>query len=65
MFTFSFQAMTETAHCGHGHVICMSILSGVFSKENTPEAYGCIETYTSLFLPYNQVGEMIIMNDLA
>ncbi len=38
---------------GHGHVICMYNLSGVFSQENTPE--GHTETHKSLFIPYKQV----------
>ncbi len=35
---------------------------GVFSPENTPE--GCTETHKSSFIPYKQVGETVIMNDL-
>ncbi len=38
---------------GHGHMICMGILEGVFSHENTPE--GCTETHKSIFFPYKQV----------
>ncbi len=48
---------------GHGHVICMGNLGGVFSQENAPE--GCTETCKSSLFPYKQVmGEMVIMNDL-
>ncbi len=48
---------------GHGKVICMGNLGGVFSKENTSE--GHTETHKSSFFPYyKQVGEMVIMNDL-
>ncbi len=35
---------------GHGHVICMGNLRGVFSQENTPE--GCTEAHKSSFFPY-------------
>ncbi len=38
---------------GHGHVICMGNLGGVFSQENTPE--GGTETHKSSFFPYKQV----------
>ncbi len=38
---------------GHGHVICMGNLGGVFAHENTPE--GCTETHTSSFISYKQV----------
>ncbi len=47
---------------GHGHVICMGNLEGVFSQENIPE--GHTETDKGSFFPYKQVGEMVIMNDL-
>ncbi len=47
---------------GHGQVICMGNLGGVFSCENTPE--GRKETHKISFFPYKQVGEMVIMNDL-
>ncbi len=40
--------------CGHGHVICMGNLGGVFSQENIPEGYR--ETYKSSFFPYEQIG---------
>ncbi len=38
---------------GHGHVICMSNLGGVFSQENTPE--GHTKTHKSSFFSYKQV----------
>ncbi len=38
---------------GHGHVICMVNLGGVFSHETTPE--GHTETNKSSFFPYKQV----------
>ncbi len=38
---------------GHGHVICMGNLRGVFSQENTPE--GHTETHKSKLFPYKQV----------
>ncbi len=38
---------------GHGHVICMGNLGGVFSQENNPE--GCTETHKSSCFPYKQV----------
>ncbi len=47
------QAMTKSAHGGHGHLICMSNLGGVLSQENTPE--GHTETHKSSFFPHKQV----------
>ncbi len=47
------QAMTKSATGGHGHVICIGDLRGVFSQENTPE--GHTETHKSSFFPYKQV----------
>ncbi len=38
---------------GHGHVICMGNLGGVFSQENTPEYH--TETHKSSYFPYKQV----------
>ncbi len=38
---------------GHGHVICMGNLEGVYSHENTPE--GRTETHKSSFFAYKQV----------
>ncbi len=38
---------------GHGHVICMGNLGGVFSQENTPEDH--TDTHKSSFFPYKQV----------
>ncbi len=38
---------------GHGHMICMGNLGGVFSQENTPE--GHTETQNSSFFSYKQV----------
>ncbi len=57
------QAMTNIPTGGHGHVICIGNLGGViFSQENTPE--GHTENHKSSFLPYKQVGEMVIMEDV-
>ncbi len=57
MFTFSF-VLQQSAHdiiCtgGHGHMICMGNLGGVFSQEYTLE--GHTEIHKSLFFPYKQV----------
>ncbi len=38
---------------GHGYMICMVNLGGVFFHENTPE--GRTETHKSSFFPYKQV----------
>ncbi len=47
---------------GHGHMICMGNLEGVFSLENIPE--GFTDIHNSPCFHYKQVGEMVIMNDL-
>ncbi len=38
---------------GHGHVVCMGNLGGIFSQENTPEAR--TGTHKGSFFPYKQV----------
>ncbi len=58
MFTFSFcltviRPWLKLPTGGHGQVICMGNLRGVFSQENTPE--GHTETHKSDFFPYKQV----------
>ncbi len=45
--------MTKSGTGGHGHVICMGNLGGVFFQENTPE--GHTETHKSSFFQYKQV----------
>ncbi len=45
---------------GHGHVICMGNLGGVYSQENTPEG----PTKVHFFHINKYLGEMVIMNDL-
>ncbi len=47
---------------GDGHVICMGNLGGFLSQDNSPK--GRTETHKSSFVPYKQVGEMVIMKDL-
>ncbi len=51
---------------GHGHVIYMGNLWGVFSCENPPE--GRLETHISLFFAYKQLsgrnGDHFILCDL-
>ncbi len=47
--------MTKAATGGHGHVICMGNLGGVFSQENTPEVH--TETHKSSFFPFKQVSD--------
>ncbi len=37
LMSYDNQAMTKAAHGGHGHEICMGILGGIFSQENTLE----------------------------
>ncbi len=45
--------MTKSAAGGHGHMICVGNMGGVFSPENTPEAY--TETHKSSLFPYEHV----------
>ncbi len=45
--------MTKAAIGGHGHVMCMGNLRGVFAQENTPE--GCTETHKSSLFQYKQI----------
>ncbi len=40
---------------GHGYVVCMGNLSGIFSQENTPEGHR--DTHKISFCPYKQVSE--------
>ncbi len=58
--SYSNQAMTQSAHwCSWS---CDLHMVGFFSQENTTE--GHTQTHKSSFVPYKQVGGMVIMNNL-
>ncbi len=58
MFTFSFcltviRPSLNLPTGGHGHMICMGNLGGVFSLDSTPE--GRTKIHKSSLFPYKQV----------